>query len=1001
MIAELPFFWLLSASVRIVAAQAQIRPGPTIDWSLLRHSTPGAWNATVTTRGGLPPSNTTVVHSPTSWQSTGSFVSHNIPSQSQATGAEHASASTANDESIHLNTSMPITTTSATASVFSTPTVPFGVFVTTVSGTPYTLTYVSRVADVSTAHTSSGDIFTVPTVGAIWVIVNPSQSLPKGISGPPSGAPEPTQASGSLCVFGCGDSNDHDSDIGGGGGGSDGGVAALPCVINCGGGSNGNDGGSQSRHPTATNTRRASDSSTTSECSVTAAQSCDETVFITTSFNSGSSSTIKSSTSTRCATITACDAQSVTATTTSATSTSEEEFVCGPTACAGSCGINRKRADLGPKPTDVFKRGTILALDNYGNATGLEARDLPAPASGQTIDNFIWNIFDSGHVRGAGQGPPLVEFGPESIPTSRYDAFEDEAFSVGVTGLFGCISIVVVSRQGVWTSHWWETTFRDAFGPNPATTTNFYNTIIRWITNPVETTPGGRDDKYMPLPEVPVGVFAEENHPQILLIAVGASGHGRQAPPAHPRVVDAMMTEVRTILPGVKPGAVVTWTYPRLPGGFTAFEGGALNGNARGKVLLNYDPSAAEGAKGFQLWMETEVVLQDIWGPNCADEGSSNNKRQVGACSSKTPPSSASIPSGTTLTTSLITGSDSLNTATMTGISTASNSSDAPRTNPPPSTSLRCYAYQNPRGGTGKQGCQCSGRDGLLPFLTNTASTTSFNVCGYTTLPPSTITQPPTATPFTSTDSDQGLVYSCAGSSILRVAGFQIPQCTGSSAVISTITSIYTAYTASSASASASLASASASSASASSASASSASAASASAASSSAAAATATPTAACLIWDSMLYYTIQVYGIRSFSLPSGDALLKQEKGCGALEGWTWETGCDGDTAQASFTLPFLIKAGCVERAIKSAGGPGLRCEGAGVAVPGEEDKVVCKAPSQGLKVGAMIEQGLGVERKVRVSDVKEGNGGGVEGVATPTTTHVLARPGNTAAPEA
>lgn len=51
------------------------------------------------------------------------------------------------------------------------------------------------------------------------------------------------------------------------------------------------------------------------------------------------------------------------------------------------------------------------------------------------------------------------------------------------------------------------------------------------------------------------------------------------------------------------------------------------------------------------------------------------------------------------------------------------------------------------------------------------------------------------------------------------------------------------------------------------------------------------------------------------------EAALKEEvKGCGAMTGWrrsgfVWE-----------FNLPLTIKASCVERAIKSAGGPQISC---------------------------------------------------------------------------
>ncbi|KAF4537724.1 uncharacterized protein LTHEOB_11496 [Lasiodiplodia theobromae] len=143
---------------------------------------------------------------------------------------------------------------------------------------------------------------------------------------------------------------------------------------------------------------------------------------------------------------------------------------------------------------------------------------------------------------------------------------------------------------------------------------------------------------------------------------------------------------------------------------------------------------------------------------------------------------------------------------------------------------------------------------------------------------------------------------------------------------------------ASASAASASAASASAASASAASASAVSASAASASAASASAAAASASAAAAiankanCYLWDdASLAYAIQVTPIDGWTTGSnGKSLKNEEKGCGALMFWHWGTWSKG-TQWATFELPTWIKAGCVERAIASAGGPsGLKCRGMG-----------------------------------------------------------------------
>lgn len=61
--------------------------------------------------------------------------------------------------------------------------------------------------------------------------------------------------------------------------------------------------------------------------------------------------------------------------------------------------------------------------------------------------------------------------------------------------------------------------------------------------------------------------------------------------------------------------------------------------------------------------------------------------------------------------------------------------------------------------------------------------------------------------------------------------------------------------------------------------------------------------------------------------------LRDEEEGCGALMGWDWSDEDDDHWAKVWFNLPFFMKEGCVERAIVSAGGPKISCEGSGIAL--------------------------------------------------------------------
>ncbi|KAJ9318482.1 CAZyme family GH18 [Paecilomyces variotii] len=87
------------------------------------------------------------------------------------------------------------------------------------------------------------------------------------------------------------------------------------------------------------------------------------------------------------------------------------------------------------------------------------------------------------------------------------------------------------------------------------------------------------------------------------------------------------------------------------------------------------------------------------------------------------------------------------------------------------------------------------------------------------------------------------------------------------------------------------------------------------------------TAQADCAYWITDFFYIFEVYNIAGWSTDGGSSLNHEEKGCGALTGWEWHEHTDTQYSRAYFNLPFIMKSGCVERAIVSAGGPKLSCE--------------------------------------------------------------------------
>lgn len=93
----------------------------------------------------------------------------------------------------------------------------------------------------------------------------------------------------------------------------------------------------------------------------------------------------------------------------------------------------------------------------------------------------------------------------------------------------------------------------------------------------------------------------------------------------------------------------------------------------------------------------------------------------------------------------------------------------------------------------------------------------------------------------------------------------------------------------------------------------------------------TQTPEADCAFWDAGFAYEFEIYNIWNWAADGGDSLHEEEDGCGALTGWEWTDATDDYLPKVYFYLPFIMKEGCVERAIASAGGPEISCVGQGL----------------------------------------------------------------------
>ena len=166
-------------------------------------------------------------------------------------------------------------------------------------------------------------------------------------------------------------------------------------------------------------------------------------------------------------TITGCSvANTVTTSTSTATATATEtaiadvdfDVTCSP---ANGCGLDSCPVNLakrGDGLSSLHHRGILFARGNFRNG------DWPDPADrryGNDRAEFMRDQAKKSRTRDKSITPNeevIVEDGMAT--TTNYVLFEDKPTGLLVQGLYGCVSVIFVSKRGAWASHIWETHFK-------------------------------------------------------------------------------------------------------------------------------------------------------------------------------------------------------------------------------------------------------------------------------------------------------------------------------------------------------------------------------------------------------------------------------------------------------------------------------------------------------------------------------------------------------------
>lgn len=244
----------------------------------------------------------------------------------------------------------------------------------------------------------------------------------------------------------------------------------------------------------------------------------------------------------------------------------------------------------------------------------------------------------------------------QSMSTSRHDYFLDKPFNVAVHGLTGCTSVVVVSEESVWVSHFWETHSAPWDAPYDYSFDNeahFGPDVLNQIEFGGPLVDGLRPLRDFSFP------FADYTKPFAIIVSPGITTT-TNAPIQllrYARQVNSISALLYDIFAGVENFSVDIQTYVPMPGEIDLEdEEGNIQGTEHGKVIVQYDPEhvplrhetcQAQRARA-RVWVEGNVVADRKWTAHGAQlhisPGSSRKRDSL--------PSSCSLPAtATTIST--------------------------------------------------------------------------------------------------------------------------------------------------------------------------------------------------------------------------------------------------------------------------------------------------------------------------------------------------------------
>ncbi|KAK1976092.1 hypothetical protein LZ30DRAFT_604167 [Colletotrichum cereale] len=208
----------------------------------------------------------------------------------------------------------------------------------------------------------------------------------------------------------------------------------------------GDDQKEDDEEPTKSEEQSTTTSTSSSSCTVTITAT-HRSVFC--SVTKGRNSADAACSTTAYTTATACSALGKATTVTTTETLTPVVPLCGPDTCGGRvCPETKEKRPKAPPAKGLLKRGE--------------------PALGQwpeQTDHPNHQAFIAGQIEGIARGgvsqprysPKLVRHFDGSPISAEWVAFKGQVTALALQGLYGCTSIILVSRRGAWVSHIWQT----------------------------------------------------------------------------------------------------------------------------------------------------------------------------------------------------------------------------------------------------------------------------------------------------------------------------------------------------------------------------------------------------------------------------------------------------------------------------------------------------------------------------------------------------------------